>query len=119
MFRWNHVLVASGLLAGALLVAGCASTDSSSTASKEMHSNMQGMMCPKCETVWIRDRSQPGSKITSLRHKTQMTCPDCDAMAKSQLMEDGKVMLHECPTCKVSLESLAPREYPDRDLPRK
>ncbi|MCC6680233.1 MAG: hypothetical protein IT445_04950 [Phycisphaeraceae bacterium] len=119
MCRWTYIMVAGSVLAGVLLAAGCASTSGGSTASKDMHSNMQGMMCPNCETVWVKDRSQPGSKIVSLRHKTQMTCPDCDAMATSQLMEDGKVMLHNCPTCKVTPESLTQSAPPDRDLPRK
>ena len=61
------------------------------------------MMCPKCETVWVRESSMIGSKnIAVWSSKPAMTCPECDAMAKSQLQDDGKVMLHACPTCKVT-----------------
>lgn len=81
-----------------VVAAGCASDgkDSSGTAVSG------GMMCPKCETVWVKKSVGHGPKIQRLAHERKMTCPDCDAMAKSQLTGDGKVMLHECPTCKVT-----------------
>ena len=77
----------------------------SACASKGHHdkSASAAMMCPKCETVWVRESSTTGPKnITVWSSKSAMTCPECDAMARSQLLEDGKVMLHACPTCKVT-----------------
>ena len=37
-----------------------------------------------------------------------MICPECDAMAQRHLTGDGKAMLHECPTCKVTPKRLSP-----------
>ena len=79
--------------------AGCASKGSKNNNAAAG----AAMMCPKCETVWVREASVWGPHhVTTWTSKANMTCPECDAMAKSQLMGDGKVMLHECPTCKVT-----------------
>lgn len=119
MFRRIDTLIGGGLLAGVLLVAGCTSTGGTTTQSQQTHSAMQGMMCPKCETVWLYDRAaQPPRYVTTLTQSQVMMCPDCDAMAKSQLLGDGKVMLHECPTCKVTPVAVEPHEHPDTNAPR-
>ncbi len=89
----------------ALVAAGCASGNGGSDGGS---SASGGMMCPKCETVWVSETVGQGTKVQRLAYDRKMTCPDCDAMAKSQLMGDGKVMLHECATCKVTPKALSP-----------
>ncbi len=89
----------------ALVAAGCASGKGAGSSGAVASG---GMMCPKCETVWVSTVVDQGTKIQRLAYDRKMTCPDCDAMATSQLMGDGKVMLHECPTCKVTPKQLTP-----------
>lgn len=91
-----------------VVAAGCASGGKS--ASGEVASG--GMMCPKCETVWVSKVVGQGTKVQRLAHDRKMTCPDCDAMAQSQLTGDGKVMLHDCPTCKVTPRPVSPDPRP-------
>jgi hypothetical protein len=71
-------------------------------------------MCPKCETVWMQDATPSGPRVTRFQVKPEMACPECEKMANSQLMGDGKVMLHECPTCKVTLKEVKPAIRPSR-----
>lgn len=99
--RANFLTIGGGLLAAAtLFVGGCASAGN---GGGQRHSNVMGMACPKCETVWVHDtRSSPGgSKIQRLQWGREMECPDCDAMAKAYF-KDGEKVLHDCPTCKVT-----------------
>ncbi len=94
--------LAVGLVA-AVFLSGCASDKRSEGADKPMPVYAGGMMCPRCETVWVRKRNRYGpSNAIRLSYSRGMTCPDCDAMARSQLLEDGQVMLHGCPTCKIT-----------------
>lgn len=90
-----------------LAVAGCATGTRADT-----NSASAGMMCPKCETVWVTKMVDQGTKIQRMASERSMTCPECDAMAKSQLTGDGKVMLHECPTCKVTPERVSAQPGP-------
>lgn len=107
MFKRGHVLSAVVVLG--LFAAGCQSNGSGNAlASGEQTGS--GMYCPKCETVWIRQPSRTG-RVNLWRSEARMTCPDCDAMAKSRLMSDGTVMLHECPTCKVTPKVLSPGDH--------
>ena len=96
LFKLASVAVVSVLSVGA---AGCASGNNGAPATA---SAAGGMMCPKCETVWVTRVVDQGTKVQRLASERDMTCPDCDKMAKSQLTGDGKVMLHECATCKVT-----------------
>jgi len=89
-----------------LSLAGCSSHHKHDESGDAQASS--AMMCPKCETVWIRQTTQAGPKVSVLHTTKGMVCPDCDAMAKSQLMEDGKVKLHECPECKVTPMKVSP-----------
>jgi len=103
------IVLTGGLLAGLLVAAGCASTEP--TADKQTHAYTEGMMCPNCETVWVTNRRSLGARdVTRLSYSRQMTCPDCDAMAQSQLLADGKVQLHDCPTCKVTPKPIKPAD---------
>ena len=103
-----------------VLVAGCTSTKNSEVAEEQTMAYTEGMMCPKCETVWVtyRNRLEPHG-ITPLSYEHEMTCPDCDKMARSQLLDDGEVMLHECPTCKVTPTKIQSSERPKHYIPRK
>jgi len=108
------IVVVGGLVTGALFLAGCASP-SKAGADTDTHAYVDGMMCPTCETVWVTERKSHGPRnITRLSHSRAMTCPDCDAMAKSQLLEDGKVQLHDCPTCKVTPKPVKSSDPPKR-----
>ena len=93
----------------ALVAAGCAS-GKGGNGNDALASG--GMMCPKCETVWVSKVVGQGTKVQRLAYDRKMTCPECDAMAKSQLTGDGKVMLHECPTCKVTPRPVSPNPAP-------
>ena len=76
-------------------------------------------MCPKCETVWVRERNRYGPRnVIRLGYSRETTCPDCDAMARSRLLEDGKVMLHECPTCKITPKPILSNETGPPGEPR-
>lgn len=92
-------------LAGTMGAAGCASKGGKSGGEAKLAT---GMMCPKCETVWVAEQTHVGTKVQVLQTKATMACPDCDAMAKSQLMGDGKVKLHDCPSCKVTPQPVTP-----------
>lgn len=86
------------MLGSLLVVGGCSSTQGADT-----HAKVDGMMCPKCETVWTVSRTPSGPRdVTALRKKPEMTCESCDATAKAVLLEDGSKQLHDCPTCKVT-----------------
>ena len=106
-FRGFPVLLS--LTLATILASGCHSNGGNSSATATADSGT-GMYCPKCETVWIRTPSRTG-RVNLWRSDKKMTCPDCDAMAKSRLMEDGKVMLHECPTCKVTPQAISPADH--------
>jgi hypothetical protein len=91
-------VIALGAVTLAGLLAGCASQHQVSATSEK-----QAMLiCPGCKTVWVREEANHGPKITAFRTKQSMQCPDCDAMAQSQLMADGKVKLHDCDMCKAT-----------------
>jgi hypothetical protein len=89
--------------------AGCASKGGGVPAGAEATA---GMMCPKCETVWVTRVVDQGTKVQRLASERDMTCPDCDQMAQSQLTADGKLMLHECATCKVTPQRLTKKSHP-------
>ena len=80
-----------------LFAAACASHEKGGNVGPESH----GVMCPKCETVWMSNVEGQGTKMQRFSSAKGMTCPDCDAMAKSY-MDGGKMVLHDCPTCKVT-----------------
>lgn len=100
-------------LAAAMFVAGCATSRRIAAADEQTHAYIEGMMCPKCETVWVTERKRRGYRrtVTRLSYSREMTCRDCDVMAQSQLLEDGKVMLHECPTCKITPLPVKPQNF--------
>lgn len=85
---------------------GCAATND---GSQERHSDVSGMMCPKCETVWVAPRTTgSGSpKVQAMHWGREMVCPDCNAMAESYF-KDGEKVLHDCPTCNVTLRPAKP-----------
>ena len=83
--------------AGALWLGGCAATNDSGQG---RHSDVSGMMCPKCETVWVAPRTSGSAspKVEALHWGRETVCPDCDAMAVSYF-KGGQQMLHDCPMC--------------------
>ena len=96
--------VAPAVLGLAALMGGCAAGGDTGAAPSKQHAAHAGLMCPKCETVWMMDATTGGGRgVTMLQSRPEMNCPDCDRMAKSHLMGDGKAMLHDCPTCKTKL----------------
>ena len=97
------------LTALALFAAGCASHGNDGNVGPASH----GVMCPKCETVWMSNVEGQGTKMQRFSSVKGMTCPDCDAMAKAYTDGD-KTVLHDCPTCKVTpieVTSAAPRTH--------
>lgn len=117
MKPFNSVIVIGGLLTTLVLLAGCSSSQKTGTAKTD--TGMNGMMCPKCETVWVSEKKGSYSKVSRLAYNREMTCPDCDAMAESQLLEDGKVQLHDCPSCKVTPKPIKPFERSRHYIPKK
>jgi hypothetical protein len=101
LFKLASLVAVSALPA---VAAGCASANAGRSAPVSA-----GMMCPKCETVWVSQVVGQGTKVQRMVSEREMTCPECDAMAVSQLTGDGKVILHDCPTCKVTPLLVTPK----------
>ena len=112
------ILLTGGLLAGLSVTAGCASSRTD-VAAEQSHAYTSGMMCPKCETVWVVQKKGQYAKASRLSHTQTMSCPDCDAMAESRLMDDGKTQLHDCPTCQVTPKPISTVEKPKHNKPAK
>ena len=104
MLTKSHSIVASFVLSAGLIT-GCASTNRPAAASEAS----AGMMCPKCETVWVSKTTDQGLKTQRLAFDRKMICPECDEQARAYL-EEGKTVLHNCPTCKVTPRVVAPVE---------
>ena len=104
--RFGGVVAA---VAGAMVLAGCAGDKSHPGDAAGRHAHMAGMMCPKCETVWVAPEGAAGGspKVQAMTWGRQMTCPDCDAMAKAYF-KDGETVLHNCPTCNVTPRPTTP-----------
>lgn len=106
-------VLAAGLGFGTLLMAGCNSTGGSGS-SGGTHNAVSGMMCPGCETVWVKDRSYSNThRINRLSSSKEMTCPTCDTTAKAVLSGDGTAKLHNCPECKVTPKLIEDRPRHD------
>ena len=91
--------------AATLLAGGCAASDHSGHG---RHADVPGMVCPKCETVWVGPQiTGQGTKVQAYQWGREAVCPDCDAMAHSYF-KDGENVLHECPTCKVTPRRATP-----------
>jgi len=54
------------------------------------------IMCPKCETVWVKTPRQVGKAVTYVSTK-KMKCDDCKN-AVASFMTSGKLE-HTCKTC--------------------
>lgn len=106
-------VLASSLGLGLLFAGGCSSTGQSASSDSQAHKDVQGMMCPGCETVWVRDSKAP-SKYNRMTSSKKMTCETCDKTAQAVLVEGGKVQLHNCPDCKVT-PVLVDKERPKHD----
>jgi hypothetical protein len=108
-------LVAPSVLGLLLAVGGCAADNGGAeSGGHASHVSHGGVMCPKCETVWMKETTPSGTRITAYQSRPEMVCPDCEKMAKSQLSGDGQTMLHECPTCKVTPKAINPVGGPSR-----
>lgn len=94
--------MAVGIAMGLSFLTGC---ESSQKAAADDSQAM--MMCPKCETVWVRDTTTSPPHIRRYQAERTMVCPDCDKMATAYL-EGDQAVLHDCLKCKVSLEALQP-----------
>ena len=103
---WKTVLPAAVL--GLVVGAGCASKGDGNGSTTTPLAVTGGMSCPKCETVWVSYPVGQGTKTARIQSERRMQCPTCDATAASYLTGDGKVMLHECPECKVTPMALHP-----------
>jgi len=116
----SKLMVLTAALTAVAFLAGCASDGQNAKTDAELHTYSEGMICPECETVWVTKRKQHGSPriINRLSHERKMACPDCDEMARSQLLDDGKVMLHDCPMCKVTPKQIQAEDRPKRLSPR-
>jgi ribosomal protein S27E len=92
------VLVAVGLTATGLLLAGC------QTAKPTQPTAMsEAVRCPKCEVTWVKVPRYAGkSGIVGYSTFKKMECPDCRNAVLS-FFETGKFQ-HTCKTCGDVLE---------------
>jgi hypothetical protein len=69
--------VLAGLLAASLAVimSGCSTTGAGKAGE-------QAVMCSKCETVWVRDRSVGRGGTAVYRREKKMVCPGCETAVK-------------------------------------
>ena len=72
----------------------------------------QAMMCPKCQTVWVGETTDQGTKVQRYTWGQAMTCPDCDATAAGQLTGDAKAPPHNCTKCQTVPQPLTPSAAP-------
>lgn len=98
MLNVSKLIITVFVLGLATVAAGCQASGKSSASAPLDHA----VMCSKCETVWVPEASGQGTKVTVMRSTAKMTCPTCDATAKGHLTSGGKLVLHECPDCKVT-----------------
>lgn len=98
-------------------MAGCASGGGGRSADATGSTAQVAMMCPKCETVWMRggDTANP-SRVQAFSSKRQMVCPTCDDTAKTHLMSDGEPMVHDCPDCKATMVPVTTGAGPARPI---
>ncbi len=78
-----------------LVATGCASGKGGGGRSGAVASG--GVMCPTCETVWVSEVVDQGTKIQRLAYDRKMICPECDAMAQRHLTGDGKANVARVP----------------------
>lgn len=88
-----------------LAFGGCMLTDDAADELSE------AVVCPKCETVWVRHGHFHPKKTRIYHMSPEMSCPTCDKMAEAYL-EDGKLVLHNCPDCKVTPKVAKPKDSP-------
>ena len=55
------------------------------------------VMCPKCETVWVKTPKQVGAKVVTYVSTKKMKCEDCKN-AVASFLASGKFE-HTCKTC--------------------
>ena len=104
------------LLASAMLLppvtSGCSSSSPKHDADHGTGATTQpsaAVMCPSCETVWVREATSTGPKGAFVwQSKSKMVCPECDTMARAEL--DGKAALRECRTCKATPVRMDPAQ---------
>ena len=97
----KKVMRCSGIVvaAAATRMGGCAASNHDDHG---RHADVAGMMCPKCETVWVGPHLRgQGTKVEAYHWGREAVCPDCDSMAQAYF-KDGEMALHDCPTCKVT-----------------
>lgn len=95
-----------------LALSGCASKGGGNSADAAGAPMQVAMMCPKCETVWTRDREVGNQKVHAFSSKRQMVCPTCEKTASTHLMADGQPMMHDCPECKATMVAVTPGPGP-------
>lgn len=97
------------LLAVTLVFAGCASTSTKTSASA---APADGLMCPACGSVWLRDpaHSQGGSLFRSAGAKG---CAECEKMA-AMYFASGATALHKCSICGATPSVVMPRDHAPR-----
>jgi len=112
MFRLITTTSIVSLALGFTALAGCASSSSTRAPDDPKTSTATAAMsCPSCETVWVRETTNQGTKIQRFGSKKQMVCPECDATAAAYLDGEQKV-LHNCPQCRVAPTPLTPVPAP-------
>lgn len=95
----THTFARIAGLAGVSLVlglSGCATTNADASAS----ATEPAVLCPTCETVWVRQQRQI-NKTTFYTTEKKMACPGCTSAVET-FFKTGKLQ-HTCATCGGNL----------------
>jgi hypothetical protein len=83
------------------IAAGCQPHEEKPPQSS-LASTSEGVMCTKCQAVWVQTPRTEKGRIVEYSTSNQMVCPDCkDAVAN--FFDTGKLE-HTCKTCGDSME---------------
>ncbi len=86
-------------VAGASLVLGLSGC-TTANAGANPGSTATAVLCPTCETVWVRQRRQI-NKTTFYTTGKRMSCPECSSAVET-FFKTGKLQ-HTCATCGGNL----------------
>lgn len=80
--------------AGLPLLVGCSAVP---TQSERAH----GVVCPKCEIVWVERPNMNDPYMMSAVQKREMACPDCESAVK-RFFKTGHLE-HYCSSCEGTM----------------
>lgn len=85
------------VLATIAAIAGCQSTP----PPRSTLDGSRGVVCPKCEMVWIETLDMNDPYMTTMISEEVMRCPDCES-AIAHFFRTGELR-HYCDSCEATL----------------